>query len=121
MLDGWLICQKNKSSAANDKRDAESLLTNEKIKNSQEVYMKVDTAKDAKKIEALNDKLAARIKKSRLDHLKKVGEVSEWNMPDTKQDIMMEFNNPLRGILVIALIFGGSFMIGWLLGRLTNP
>jgi len=97
MLDGWLIIQREKSSKNDDKKDVEGIIKNERIKNSQEVFIMAGTAKDAKKIDALNDQLAARIKKNRMDHLKKVGQVSEWNMPDTKQEIQMQFNKMKGG------------------------
>lgn len=90
MLDGWLLIQRKKSEAARAKSIAEGKITNEKIKNSEEVYLMADTMEDAKKIFDMNDSYSESIRKARFNYLNKKGEVKEQDMPDTKQKLRME-------------------------------
>lgn len=88
-LDGWLILQRRERDKSNRKKGAEGLIGNEKIANSQEVYIMVDTAEDAAAINELNDAGAMAIKKQRQAIIDKQGEVNELELPDVKQDLRM--------------------------------
>jgi hypothetical protein len=82
MLDGWMII-KRKDREKNHIKDADNLIKNDKIKNSTEVFVKVDNNKDAKKVIDLNDEQASQTFYQRMNTIKKKGVVEEQEMPDT--------------------------------------
>jgi hypothetical protein len=92
-LDGWLIVQKRKREAEVGQKGANAI-TNEKIRNSAEVFvMTGDAPEDIARVEAMNDPAAKRVKAQRMAHLAKKGEVHEADMPDSRQKILMMMNN----------------------------
>lgn len=92
ILDGWMIIQRRKRLEGADKRRGEELVSNEKVRNSGEVFIPVDTMADAKKIDALNDDHARMVKRQRLAFARKRGVVHEAEMPDSMQEIQQELN-----------------------------
>jgi hypothetical protein len=82
MFDGWMIVQRKKRDAQRASKQGDDI-RNEKIRNSDEVYLMADTADDAKKVARLNDDVAAAIRAQRLAHLRNRKEVAEMEMPDT--------------------------------------
>lgn len=103
MLDGWLIVQRRKHEKELNAASAEGLIGNEKIRNSEEVFVVAQTLEDARKVESLNDETAASIKRRRMKYLAEKGEVREDEMPDTRQRI----NNQRRQMFMDA-VKGGS-------------
>jgi hypothetical protein len=89
MLDGWMIAQKRKRDTERGSR-TEAYVQNEKIRNSEEVYIPVGTAADAKKVESLNDSAAAIEKRKRMLLLHQRGRVEEQHMPDSQLKIRQE-------------------------------
>lgn len=91
LMDGWLIEQRRQREARMGLNEGEGAITNEKIRGSQEVFLPADTVADAKKImEGMNDGYGRSIQKQRFEYLKKKGQVSELEMPDTAQRLRME-------------------------------
>lgn len=88
LLDGWLLLQSNKNKNSNHITD------NEKIKNSQEIGIVVNSPEDIDKVYSLNDSKGISILSAREDKLHKDGKVEEMDMPDTKRDFI-EFRNKL--------------------------
>jgi len=84
ILDGWMIVQKRKRDKSVLEKRAEAFTSNEKIKNSEEIYIPANTIEDARRIDELNDTAATIVKAQRMNYLKKKGEVKELDMPDTK-------------------------------------
>lgn len=92
-LDGWLILQKEQSKQGNTERGVDALITNEKIKNSDEIYLTVNTKhslyEEAEEVEKLNSPLGSAIKQQRMNVLQKKGEdgkeVSQFEFPDIRQ------------------------------------
>lgn len=91
-LDGWLIDQKRQHEKAIAKSAADEL-TGGKNKNAEELYLVADSVDDARRIETLNSEMASAIKRKRFKHLKEKGEVSEQEMPDTRQRVQMQKTN----------------------------
>jgi hypothetical protein len=79
-FDGWLIKRKREGG----KESADELIKNEKIRNSQSVFVVADTMEDAKRVDRLNDPAARQMKRDRLNLIRSKGEVSELEMPDTR-------------------------------------
>jgi hypothetical protein len=93
MLDGFLILKKKEWGERKQKGDIEGGLKNEKIRNSQEVYLMSDGSKEElQKIENMNDASAKIIKKQRNKYIDKVGEANELDLPDVKKRLHMEAN-----------------------------
>lgn len=89
MLDGWFIVQRRKRQTEQEKNELDGLVSNSKIRDCKEVFIMAQTPEDARKINNLNDPYAKMIKKQRESVLAKGKEVSESNLPDVKQDLMM--------------------------------
>ena len=97
LLDGWLIHQRKERDKDALKSDADSITGNQKIKNAQEVFvMTTGSKEDITKVESLNDPMAKIKKMQRQAYLQKYGEVKESDMPDTKQNLLMQYNRMLK-------------------------
>lgn len=86
-LDGWFIVQKRKYEGEKKKREVESMLTNSKIANSQEVFLMADSAEAAKNINDMNTAHAKNIINNRNSQIEKEGSVKLTELTDIKQDI----------------------------------
>jgi len=89
VLDGWLIIQRRKREKDMNKQRAESLITNEKIKNSAEIFLPAGNVEDMKKIASLNDQYGDSVKRQRFKTINKRGIVEEKDMPDTRRELNM--------------------------------
>lgn len=96
LLDGWMITQRRKT-----KKPAGINITNERIRNSQEIFIMAETPEDAKRVMELNDPSVMRTMKQRFNHLDKHGRTEEQNMPDTKkkirQELIANFSKAMKG------------------------
>ena len=92
MIDGWLILQRREREKKQGKVQVEDFISNDKIKNSGEVFIVAQTKEDAKKIDSLNDDQAKTTRKQRLKYLNEKGHVDESQMPDTKMQLQMQAN-----------------------------
>lgn len=99
LLDGWMVKQRRLREKSTTQQSSEELISNEKIRNSSEVYLIADTAEDARRIDELNDERSAAIKKQRFAKLRQDGVVNELDMPDTKRDLVMQITNKLTETL----------------------
>ncbi len=90
VLDGWAIEQKRIRDAAMNANIGDNIVQNDKIRNSQEIYLIAQTPEDAKKIDGLNDEMGSIIKKQRFNALEKAGELHELQMPDTAKRLRKE-------------------------------
>lgn len=96
LMDGWVILQREKADKSENLKSADDLIKNDKVRNSQEVYLVAGSESDAKRIEDLNDDVAKSIKKSRMKKLFEEGTVNELDMPDTKRRLRAEAIEHLR-------------------------
>lgn len=99
MLDGWLLLQKQKREAEKNKQELESAV-NSKIQNADEVFIPVETASDAQKIDLLNAPQINKIKQQRIQQVKKQGVVKQQEFKDVQQKRSMQmqqaFNKQMR-------------------------
>lgn len=92
-LDGWMLTQRKKRNEETGRNDILSNIKNEKIRNSEEVFIMVNTPEDAKKIYEAND-IAGKVAFSqRMNQIKREGEVNEKDLNETKMRIMMQANS----------------------------
>lgn len=92
-LDGWMIIQRRKRGEEENKRNADQLIKNPRIKNSQEIFIVAQTPQDAAKIDSLNDTVGSIAKAQKFATIKQKGSVNEVNMPDVRQRVQMEMVN----------------------------
>jgi hypothetical protein len=90
MLDGWLILKRQERENNMTQNQAGQLIKNDKIANSDEIYLVANTIDDAKKVDRLNTNFARDLKKKRFNFIEKKGEVSEVSLPDVQQRLSME-------------------------------
>lgn len=89
MLDGWFVIQKRKRETKQLESEAEDLIKNSKVKNSNEVYLMAGSKDDAKKINQLNDTSSKVIKKERFAKIEQSqSPISQSALPDEKLKIM---------------------------------
>lgn len=100
-LDGWIISQRRDKEKEQFKNEIENRTTNEKIKNSQEVFIMPQssvsggdmkwTKKEIETIEELNDEQSKRIKKQRFKETEGK-ELDAMKLKDQKDKARMEYN-----------------------------
>lgn len=95
-FDGWMIVQKRQREANEHKEAFEKTVTNEKIRNSQEVYVMASNADDIRRIRDMNDPEALAIRNHRFQVLNEKGKMTEMDMPDTRQRYRIAVASKLR-------------------------
>ena len=91
-LDGFLIKDRRKREADQNKARVEDAISNPKIKSAQEVFIVAETPEDAKKINDLNDDSVKAVKRRRDALIDKQGKVKEADLPDVKKRLQLEIN-----------------------------
>jgi hypothetical protein len=101
IFDGWMIKKRRESDKYRAQKFGDEQITNEKIRNSNEVFVFAQTKDDVKRILSANSDESRMILNQRMDKIIKEGKVEEGNMPDsilTKQQQMMErFSSHAKG------------------------
>ena len=85
-LDGWFIVQKRQRDKDKKKKEADKLLSNPKIANSQEVFLMAKNQDHAKEIVGLNNELGVQTINSRNKQIDDAGQVHFKNLADVQQD-----------------------------------
>lgn len=93
LLDGWLIIQSEKRKKEKLEQEFESDVKNDKIKNSQEVFIITNDNQNKERINSLNSPMAQIIKKQRYEAIKQKGSLKQEELPDEKLRLEMEVNN----------------------------
>jgi len=97
VLDGWFIAQSQKRKKEQIEREMnENELKNEKIKNSNEVFVVTSDKERAARVNMMNDPAAAAIKKQRFQIIKDKKTVKQSDLPDEKLALQMQINNLKR-------------------------
>ncbi len=84
LLDGWFIVQKETREQEKLEAEMTGELTNDKIKNSQEVIVFADNKTDAKTIHEMNSPSSKVIKKERQEVIKEKGSAVDLDFADQK-------------------------------------
>jgi len=92
MLDGWLIIQRRERELHKKQKAAEDIISNEKIANSDEVYIVAKSEEDIDKINELNDPQAKAIKTARQQALLSEERTKQEHLPDVAMDLQMQRN-----------------------------
>ena len=96
MLDGWFILQKRKRDKDKAEAELENSVSNEKIKNSSEVYMMAGSNKDAQRVNNMNDVGGKIIKQQRFNTIYSKGEVSQLDFQDEKLKLTQQSNQMFK-------------------------
>lgn len=91
LLDAWLHEQSEKREKDREK-SFKDVTDNDKIQQSKEIGIFVDTPEDAAKVYKLNDAAGLAIIRTRENLLREKGFVKEIEMPDVRNELTMEFN-----------------------------
>lgn len=92
LLDGWFIVQREKQESERSTNAVDNAISNDKISNSQEIFVTAQTREDADKIEAANSYQAAMVKKEREATLKKKGNVVDLDFRDRRLELQQQSN-----------------------------
>ena len=87
MLDGWFIIQKKKTESEKAKSELEERTQNDKIMNSDEVYVFTDSNKEVSTIESMNSINSIMVKKERLAMIKANEGAEDKDFRDQKMKI----------------------------------
>jgi len=99
-LDGWFISQRKKYEKDKQKQQAEDLISNPKIKNSQEIFVMTNSEEEAKEIYSLNNDYVRNIIQERQQEIKSsTGNLSHKDLPDVRQERMMNAVNSARSAI----------------------
>jgi hypothetical protein len=90
-LDGWFIVQRRKYEKNKKQAEIDSMITNSKIANSDEIFI-MTSQEEAGEIYGLNSPLARNKIKQRDEKIKADGHVKLQHLPDIAMDIYMQNN-----------------------------
>lgn len=90
MIDGWLLLQKKKREGQQMKSRAEEYAGSDKVKNSDEVFIPVESIEDAELVDSMNNGLGQAIKIARERKVRKEGEVKFQDFGDVKRRVQTE-------------------------------
>jgi hypothetical protein len=96
-FDGWMILKRRERDVTTKDKQADNVLSNEKIANSGEIFVMAETPEDARRIEELNSSEATALKQRRMALVQQKGHVLEAEMPDSKERIMAQWLQMQRG------------------------
>ncbi len=94
-LDGWFIYQKRKREKEKKQSEIDGMISNDKIRNADEIYIMAKDKDDAAQIQSINDPTArnvAREREKKIDQLGEEGRLKESDLPDQKRRIQQERN-----------------------------
>tara|TARA_R100000988_G_C3935364_1_gene133488 strand:+ start:52 stop:432 length:381 start_codon:yes stop_codon:yes gene_type:complete len=94
-LDGWFIYQKRKQEKEKKQSEIDGMISNSKIRNSDEIYIMAKDKDDAAQIQNINDPTArnvARERERKIDQLGEEEQLRESDLPDQKRRIQQERN-----------------------------
>lgn len=92
LLDSWLEIQADKRKSNANNNNPDGFIKSDKVKNSKEVGIIVDSIEDAKKVYSLNNAQGKDIINKRAKTIKAKGEVKELDLPDVRKEFNLEVN-----------------------------
>ena len=95
-LDGWFIKQRRKREAEANKKATEDSLKNEKIRDSENVFVMADNKKEAAVISSSNDEEAAFIKRQRSKQLNTTNKLKHHQFADKQAEYKKQINEGFK-------------------------
>lgn len=93
MLDGWLIKQKRQRDREKAEKAGDDRLSNEKIANSDEIYIPAESNEDARNVIDKNDAFGKMFHNQKLKMVYERGTVEELDLPDVRLRARMAANS----------------------------
>ena len=97
LLDGWFIIQRKKQEKERAESELENRVGNEKISNSQEIFIVAETQKDAESINQVNTYGSQMIKKERMAVIQKKGQAIDLDFRDQQIKMNQLSNEQFKG------------------------
>lgn len=97
LLDGWFIVQRKKQEQAKVESELESRVSNEKITNSDEVFIMAHTEEDAESINSVNSYHSQMVKQERNEVLEAKGEAQDLDFRDQRLKLNQMSNEQFKG------------------------
>ena len=97
MLDGWFIIQNKKQDKERAESELESRVSNDKISNSEEVFVFAETQQDVDAINSVNSYQAQMVKKERMEVLQQKGEAQDLDFRDQRLKMPQMSNEQFKG------------------------
>ena len=97
LLDGWFIIQRKKQEKERAESELENRVGNEKISNSQEIFIVAETQKDAESINQVNTYGSQMIKKERMAVIQKKGQAIDLDFRDQQIKMNQLSNEQYKG------------------------
>lgn len=91
-LDGWFLVQRKEMEEKKKEKGKQDLLKNPKIRNAQEVFVKVDDTKSARNVFDMNTERGKQIISERGQVIDEKGRAKQGHFKDVQQDVMMKAN-----------------------------
>ena len=97
LLDGWFILQKKKQERDKLVSEVDNMTQNEKISQSEEIFLFTDNKDEADRINQANSIQGQMIKKSRMAQLKAAGgEINEADFQDRQLELQRMSNEQFK-------------------------
>jgi hypothetical protein len=87
VLDGWFTVQRRQREKEMNTKAVNGVITNEKINNSEEIFIVPESEEGMRRISSLNGVEAQVIKASRFNAIDKKGSIKEYDLPDVQREI----------------------------------
>ena len=97
MLDGWFVIQRKKQEKDRAESELESRVGNEKISNSEEVFVMAQTPDDANSINRVNTFQSQMVKKERMEVIQSKGQARDLDFKDQQRKMTQKSNEQFKG------------------------
>lgn len=95
-LDGWFIDQRRKNEKIKKEQEVNSMISNEKIAKSGEIFVIAGSKEEAEAIHSMNSMQSETNRKNRMELIKSKGEVrSDLEFEDVRRDMQIQQNKAL--------------------------
>jgi len=96
MLDGWFLTQKQKRDKEKAESEFEQSISNEKINNSDEIFVMAGSRHEAEKIDSMNSVHGKMTKKERTATLQHKGSMEQHEFRDEKLKLRQQSNQQFK-------------------------
>ena len=96
LLDGWFIIQRKKQEKERLVSEVDNMTSNDRIANSQEIFVFTDNKQEAENINNANTFHAQRLKQVRMKQIKEAGVIDDHHLQDKRLEIQRMSNEQYK-------------------------
>lgn len=96
LLDGWFIIQRKKQEHNKLISEVEGMTSNDRIANSEEIYIFTNSKEEAERIDDANTIHAKMLKKDRMQQIKQAGSLQDHELQDKRLEIQRMSNTQFK-------------------------